>query len=68
MENDRVYIHKVQMNPIDGWGKEIGMRIEVLGIYKDKQKAIDEKNKRDESQDATFCDVGKSWIEERDIE
>ncbi len=62
-----IYVHKVKANPIDGWGQSLGIRTEILGRYKDKQKAMEEKNKRDKSKDACYCDVGESWIEEESV-
>jgi hypothetical protein len=64
----KIYVHKVRMNPIDGWGKDMGMRIEILGRYADKEKAVIAKNERDKSKDSTYCDIGNSWIEEELIE
>lgn len=63
-----IYVHKVRMNQIDGWGRSTGIHIEILGRYKDKQKALEEKNKRDNSKEATYCDVGESWVEEERVE
>jgi hypothetical protein len=59
-----IFIHKVQMNPIDGWGRSTGMTTEILGIYHDRETTLREKNKRDSNKDYTCCDIGESWIEE----
>jgi len=59
-----IYVHKVRMNPIDGWGNSMGLITEILGRYSSNEKALDIKEKRDKSTDACFCDVGKSWIDE----
>jgi len=63
----KIYIHKVKMNHIDGWGQSSGIMVEILGTYKDKETAIAAKSKRDLCADATCCDVGQSWIEESEI-
>jgi hypothetical protein len=71
MENEThtvIYTHKVRMNPEDGFGRSIGMHIEVLGRYKDKNKALEEKAKRDDSKYHVYFDVGPSWIEKEIVE
>lgn len=60
----KIYVHKVRVNPINGWGMSTGIETQVIGRYKDKSTAIESKTKRDQSKDATYCDVGSSWIEE----
>jgi len=32
----KIYTHKVNMNPMDGWGRNNGISIEVLGRYDTK--------------------------------
>ncbi len=64
----KIYVHKVRMNPIDGWGNSTGIRIEVLGRYSTKEKAVEVKIKRDQYPDALSYDIGKSWIEEEEVE
>jgi hypothetical protein len=59
-----MYVHKVRMNPIDGWGKNTGLITKVLGSYSTKEEALEMKEKRDKSSDACYCDVGNSWIDE----
>lgn len=64
----KIYVHKVRMNPIDGWGNSTGIRIEILGRYSNLEKAKLEKQKRDASPDHLHCDCGKSWIDEEYVE
>jgi len=64
----KIYVHKVRMNPIDGWGNSVGIRTEILGRYSTKEKAIEAKNKRDQNSDALFCDIGESFIEQEEVE
>jgi hypothetical protein len=63
-----IYVHKVRMNPMDGWGASTGIKVEILGRYKEKEKALEAKNKRDGDNNHTFCDVGNSWVEEEVVE
>ena len=61
----KVYVHKVFINPQDGWGRSSGRSLEIIGRYLTKEKAIQAKMKRDITPD--YFDIGKSWIDEEVI-
>ncbi len=64
----KVYFHKVQRNPEDGWGRSMGLQTMTLGVYKERITAEEAKKRRDASSDAIYNDVSKSWIEEGILE
>lgn len=63
-----IYVHKVRMNPIDRWGRDIGIITEILGTYSTLEKAQEAKSNRDVNSAAIYCDIGKSWIEKVEVQ
>jgi hypothetical protein len=63
-----IYLHKVKMKLMDGWGRDLNMSTETLGAYSNKQDAIKAKEQRDSANwSARYCDVGQSWIETQEV-
>jgi hypothetical protein len=62
-----IYVHKVRCNPEDGWGRSLGIQVNILGRYNTREKALDAKLKRDSNKDLTSHDISESWIEEEDV-
>lgn len=56
------FVHKVIMNPEDGWGKSTGSREVRLGEFFTIEEAKLAKEKRDADKDSKYCDCGNSWI------
>ena len=65
----KIYLHKVRSNSENGFGKNSGLKENILGYFKDRQSAEEHKKERDleKSPAYTMFDVGKSWIEEQDL-
>lgn len=64
---DIIYVHKVRVNPDDGWGHSVGINLTILGLYKNRELAFEAKKCRDQQDKHTYFDVGKSWIEEMKV-
>lgn len=62
-----VYVHKVRSSIEDGWGVNLGMQIETLGMFQNREDALKHKEKRDLNRDARHHDIGPSWIEEVEV-
>lgn len=63
----KIYIHKVKVNNIDGWGRDAGLQETILGVYKTKELAENAKKLRDQDKLHRYFDVSKSWIEEGNL-
>ncbi len=63
-KNMRVYVLKVMKNPVDGWGRNGGLRDETIGIFASRDAAESFALERAKDEAATYCDCSKTWIEE----
>ena len=64
----KVHIVQIRSGGIDGWGQTIPATVTTIGVYDSREKAVAARDARAANKDLSCFDIGKAWIEEKEIE